>query len=175
MFKDYDVLVDEICDLICWCEEIGGVDILVGIGVVGLVNFKMGLVLIVNFCVDGCLFFVDIECVVGCVVFYINDCCVFVLFEVVFGVGWGYSIVMFLIFGIGIGGGVVYDWVLWFGLIMIGGEFGYCFVFVGLVVNYDLFVFECGCGCVGCIEIYIVGLGLVCLVKVMLGCDLILL
>ena len=170
--KDYDALVDEIRDLIRWCEETGGVDIPVGIGAAGLVNPKTGLALTANFCADGRPFPADIERAAGRSVPYINDCRALALSEAVFGAGQGHSTVMSLILGTGIGGGVAYDRALRFGPTMTGGEFGHCSAPAGLVAKYDLPVFECGCGRAGCIETYIAGPGLARLAKAMLGRDL---
>lgn len=89
-----------------------------------------------------------------------NDVNVVVLGEWWKGVGENDLDVVFVILGIGVGGGIVVGGNLIYGVSGVGGEIGY------IIVDFE--GFECICGKCGCLEIVFSVIGVVCL-----GCYLV--
>lgn len=70
---------------------------------------------------------------------------------------------MGLIFGIGVGGGLIFNGKLIIGKSYIIGEFGYMRLLVDVLImmGLDFLLCCCGCGQYGCIENYLFGCGFV--------------
>lgn len=156
----YPALLMAITDLIAWCDGIAGLRCPVGIGAAGLVHPSTGLVLSANLAASGHPLPRDIQTASGRAVTYLNDCRAMALSEAVFGAGRGHSTVMALILGTGVGGGLIHAGNMQTGATGTGGEFGHCAAPAHLIAQYDLPIFDCGCGARGCIETYISGPGL---------------
>lgn len=169
---NYDALVAQIADLISWAEGQAGGAVPVGIGAAGLVNPRTGRALAANLVASDRPFPADIARAVGRPMTYINDCRALALSEAVFGNGKGHRTVMALILGTGVGGGIAIDRAILNGPTLTGGEFGHTSAPAHLVAQFDLPVWRCGCGRMGCIETYIAGPGLARLTKHMIGKDL---
>lgn len=170
--QDYSQLVSCIADQIQWGMNRAGRGAPVGIGAAGLINPVDGLALTANLPATGHPFPNDIADAVGRPITYVNDCRALALSEAVFGLGRDHHTVMALILGTGIGGGICVGGRILQGPTLTGGEFGHTSAPAHLVKRYDLPVFECGCGRLGCIETYIAGPGLSRLAKHLTGKDI---
>lgn len=167
----YDDLVRVMAEQISWGKSESGADAPVGIGAAGLINPMTGLALTANLAATGHPFPADIEAASGSSITYVNDCRALALSEAVFGQGKGFGTVMSLILGTGVGGGICVDRSILRGPTSTGGEFGHTSAPAHLVARYDLPIWQCGCGRMGCIETYIAGPGLVRLAKHVTGQD----
>lgn len=168
---DYQDLVAAVVGQINWAQDQAGGDIPVGIGAAGLVNQKTGLALTANLSATGHPFPADIANAAGRPITYINDCRALALSEAVFGAGQGKRVVMSLILGTGVGGGIAVDQSILYGATAMGGEFGHTAAPAHVVAAYNLPIWKCGCGRMGCIETYIAGPGLARLAKHITGQD----
>ncbi|SMX44763.1 ROK family protein [Octadecabacter ascidiaceicola] len=169
---DYDALVNAVALQINWAVGQTATGTPVGIGAAGLVNPNNGQALTANLVATGHPFPADIAHAAGCTIKYVNDCRALALSEAVFGLGKGHRTVMALILGTGIGGGISVDQRILQGPTLTGGEFGHTSAPAHLVAQYDLPIWQCGCGRTGCIETYIAGPGLVRLAKHITGQEL---
>ncbi len=89
-----------------------------------------------------------------------NDCRLFALSEAKLGAGRGFRRVLGVVLGTGAGAGFCIDGELLAGTQGVAGEFGHQSIAARVVAKYQLPLFECGCGLVGCVEGYISGAGL---------------
>ncbi len=170
--QDYADLVAGIADLIDWADDLSGGALPVGVGAAGLINPQTGLALTANLVATGHPFPTDIAQAAGRHITYINDCRAMALSEAVFGQGRDHRTVLALILGTGVGGGIAVNGNILQGPTLTGGEFGHTSAPADLVAQYDLPIWQCGCGRMGCIETYIAGPGLSRLAKHLLGRDL---
>lgn len=155
----YDVVVYVVCDLVVCIESEIGVFGIVGVGMLGLVDLCDGMMCNVNVIFfNGYCFCDDLLVVFGCDVRLVNDVNCLVLFEVVDGVVMGVCMVFVVIIGIGVGGGLVVDGNIVEGVNGMGGEWGYVLLF-WMIVEEFLGLF-CWCGCYGCFDILVLGIGL---------------
>ena len=157
--QTYDDLVETLAGQVTWCLDASGRAIPVGVGAAGLMDAK-GLAFTANLPATGKPFPQDISTAARHPIPYINDCRALALSEAAFGAGQGYSTVMSLILGTGIGGGIAYDGRLRSGPTHLGGEFGHIPASAATVAQHKLPIHECGCGRFGCVETYIAGPGL---------------
>lgn len=169
---DYVGLVKGIATLVSWAEGQAGGVVPVGIGAAGLVNPATGRALTANLAATDQPLPADIAQAVRRAVTYVNDCRALALSEAVFGEGKGHGTVMALILGTGVGGGIAVNGSILQGPTQTGGEFGHTSAPAHLVAGYNLPIWRCGCGRVGCIETYIAGPGLSRIAKHMTGEDL---
>ncbi|MDG1432032.1 MAG: ROK family protein [Paracoccaceae bacterium] len=167
----YQSLVKTVADQVKWSLERAGQAIPVGIGAPGLVDDE-GKTFTANLPAKGKPFPADIAKAAGHSITYVNDCRALALSEAAFGAGQGYSTVMSLIIGTGVGGGVVFDGHLRSGPSSCGGEFGHMAASAAAVGPHGLQIHQCGCGRIGCVETYIAGPGLVRLAQEMTGKDM---
>ncbi len=158
--KDYPALVAAMAEQIAWAEARAGHALPVGVAAAGLINPATGLALTANLSATGKPFPADIARAAGRPVTYVNDCRALALSEAIFGAGRGFSPVVGLILGTGIGGGVAVEGRLMQGHAHVGGEFGHMPAPAHLVAAHDLPVRHCGCGRMGCIETHVAGPGL---------------
>jgi len=89
-----------------------------------------------------------------------NDCRLFALSEARLGVGRDASRVLGVVLGTGAGAGFCVDGCLISGAQGLAGEFGHQSVAARVVAKYQLPLFQCGCGLVGCAESYASGSGI---------------
>lgn len=143
----------------------GDVYLLVVFLIVGMIEFVMGIVIVLNILVIGCYLGVELMVVLGWDLLMVNDCIVFVWFEVYGGVGEGVCLVMGLVMGMGVGVGIVVDGCVLLCYVGILVEIGYLGMFVWVLVWYGLLMWCCGCGWDGCYENYVLGMGLWCIVE----------
>lgn len=148
--EGYQFIINQIADLISdyrrQCEE----PPCIGIGIPGSINPKTGLVRNANtVCLIGHSLQKDLERLIKQPIIVENDANCFALSEAVLGAGKGYSVVMGLIIGTGMGGGIVISGKIHTGLQGIGGEFGH------MSINFN--GPECWCGERGCLESYLSG------------------
>jgi len=169
---NYADLVLAVAEQIRWAEAQAGRGAPVGIGAAGLINPRNGLALTANLAASGQPLPADIARAAGRGITYVNDCRALALSEAVFGQGRGHRTVMALILGTGVGGGISVDQRILQGPTLTGGEFGHASAPAHLVAQYDLPIWKCGCGGMGCIETYIAGPGLARLTKHLTGQDL---
>lgn len=98
------------------------------------------------------------EIEIGILVVIENDVNIVVFGEMWKGVGDGVKDVIFVMFGIGVGGGIIVNGEIVYGINGVGGEIGYiCSIFEGGVF--------CNCGKMGCIEMIVLVIGIVRIVK----------
>lgn len=166
--SSYEQLVTMIADQIAWAVARADAPIPIGIGAAGLLDADQH-AFAANLPAMGKPFPADIERATGHRITYVNDCRALALSEAAFGAGHGYRTVMSLILGTGVGGGVVFDGKLRSGPTHWGGEFGHMPASASLVQKYDLPIYTCGCGRLGCIETYISGPGLARMASDVLG------
>ena len=169
--RSYPELVQAMADQISWGLAQAGPDAPVGVGAAGLVNPANGLALTANLPATGHPFPTDIAAKIGRPLTYVNDCRALALSEAVFGVGKEHRTVVAVILGTGVGGGIAVEQRLLPGPTLTGGEFGHMSAPAHLVAKYDLPIFQCGCGRMGCIESYISGPSLSRLAKHLTGHD----
>lgn len=155
----YDELVKVVAGQARWALDQAGQSIPIGVGAAGLVEAN-GNAFTANLPAKGRPFPADIAKAADHPITYINDCRALALSEAAFGAGQGYSTVMSLIIGTGVGGGVVFDGHLRAGPSKCGGEFGHMPASAATVQSNGLTLYECGCGRTGCVETYVAGPGL---------------
>ena len=121
----------------------------IGVGVPGLLDFEKGLV----------FYFVNIpgwknipfkkllEKKTGLPAFVDNDVKVMALGEITYGVGKGYSNIIYLTLGTGVGGAVIIDGLMRRGKDLVAGEIGH------IPINESGPL--CNCGGIGCLEAYV--------------------
>ena len=166
----YEELVDVVAAQVKWSLEQAGHPIPVGIGAAGLVDAE-GNAFTANLPAKGKPLPADIAKVAGHPITYINDCRALALSEAAFGAGQGYSTVMSLILGTGVGGGIVFDGHLRAGPSHWGGECGHIPASANTVQANRLKLYQCGCGQTGCAETYVAGPGLARLAADLTGKD----
>lgn len=167
----YEALVETVAGQVIWSLESAGSSIPIGIGAPGMIDVN-GNAFTANLPAKGRPLPKDIETSAGHKITYVNDCRALALSEAAFGTGQGFSTVMSLIIGTGVGGGVVYDGHLRPGPSNWGGEFGHMASSAFAVQSHKLKLYQCGCGRKGCVETYLAGPGLVRMAKELTDLDL---
>jgi N-acetylglucosamine kinase len=89
-----------------------------------------------------------------------NDCRCFALSEAVLGAGQQHKKVLGFILGTGAGGGFCLNGKLYQGAYGLAGEYGHQGLAACVIQQFNLPLFNCGCGLTGCNEPYISGTGL---------------
>jgi glucokinase len=119
-----------------------------GIGAPGLLNPVTGQLLYVTNlpALNGCYLSPGIEKIIGIPTFLDNDVNAMVLGEYYYGAARGYSNVVALTLGTGIGGGLIFNGRLYQGASFTAGEIGH--------MSIDSNGLLCNCGNYGCIERY---------------------
>lgn len=131
----------------------------IGMGVFGFVEMVMGMVYeMINLGWKNYFLKDYFEVEMGILVVIENDVNIVVFGEMWKGVGDGVKDVILVMFGIGVGGGIIVNGEIVYGKNGVGGEIGYiCSILEGGVL--------CNCGKFGCIEMIVLVIGIVCIVK----------
>lgn len=126
----------------------------VGISIAGLVDPRQGRVSAANIpCLAGKPFKADLERATGKPVFLINDANAFGLAEARQGAGAGQASVFAVILGTGVGGAIIHEGRLFQGAGMRAGEWGHGPA-SAMRTGRPLPRRTCGCGQIGCLDIY---------------------
>lgn len=153
--EGYAPLVEQIAGLIIeYLQLVQDKDeVTIGIGIPGSISPQSGIVQGGNTqCLNGRPLKTDLETLVGHNVNVENDANCFALSEALVGAGQGYEAVLGIIMGTGFGGGIVYSGKLWKGVHGNAGELGHM-----ILKSEGL---RCWCGRVGCMELYLSGVGI---------------
>jgi len=157
----YADLMDALSTEIAWLRSKADQPALpVGVGIPGLIDPITGHSVTANLPANGKPFGADLKARSGGAIRLANDCKCFALSEATGGAGDGYHTVFGLVFGTGLGGGVVVDGSLLPGPNVLAGEIGHTALPATLVEKHKLSILPCGCGRLGCFETYLSGPGL---------------
>ncbi|MCW8863507.1 MAG: ROK family protein [Colwellia sp.] len=158
--QDYNEFLNAIAALISEADKRSGQQGTIGIGMPGILD-KNARVKSANVgCATGKPIVADLEKLLGRSVAVANDCRLFALSESCGGAGDNKPIVYGAIIGTGAGGGLCINGQLYQSGNNIAGEYGHMPASGHLIQKYNLPTRQCGCGLVGCSEVYIAGPGL---------------
>ncbi|KZL05438.1 N-acetyl-D-glucosamine kinase [Pseudovibrio axinellae] len=159
--ETYEGLVDALCEMIHWLEEVSGnKDLPIGVGIPGFYSKRTGKFLTANLPASGRTLHDDIISKLGRAVTFENDCNCFALSEAVLGAGRSYDTVFGLILGTGVGGGCCSNGHTVSGLNGAAGEYGHLGIPYAAMTKLGLEPLKCGCGRTGCFETYLAGPGI---------------
>lgn len=151
--KGYDVILDNIVDVVHELESRAGRACRVGIGTPGSISSRTGRLRNSNTtCLNDMPVLQDLEHRLEREIRIANDANCFALSEAVDGAGQGHGTVFGVIMGTGVGGGIVFNRSLHQGAQHIAGEWGHNVLDPGGP--------DCYCGRKGCVETYLSGPGL---------------
>ena len=157
---DYQTFIKLLVDLIGEADEKSGEEGAVGIGIPGFAD-KDGLYVSSNIpCINGRPLQIDLRRTMPRPFQVINDRNAFALSEAIGGAGDRANNVLGVILGTGLGVGLVINGKILGGKQNIAGEWGHVSIPAILRHQYDLPLWQCGCGGVGCLETYLSGEGL---------------
>ena len=157
---DYDEFLSAVTGLINEADQRCGQQGTIGIGMPGILD-KDARVKSANVrCATGKPIVADLEKLLGRSVVVANDCRLFALSESCGGAGDKHPRVYGAIIGTGAGGGLCIDGALYQSENNIAGEYGHLPASGYLMQKYNLPARPCGCGLIGCSEVYIAGPGL---------------
>ncbi len=157
---DYAQFLQAVQQQVLLADQRFGQQAPVGIALPGVVETK-GLVISSNVaCLNRQQVETDLMALLERPVAIGNDCRLFVLSEAMLGAGRGLRRVFGVILGTGAGGGLCVDGQLYQGCQQLAGEFGHQCIAGRVMQQYQLPLFACGCGLLGCAETYISGTGL---------------
>ena len=158
--RTYPELVELLATQVHWALERAQGSVPIGLGAAGLL-YPDGTSFTANLPVKGQTLLDDLIRSAGHSVTYVNDCRAMALSEAIYGAGRGYTTVMALILGTGVGGGIVqHGRLLPAGPSGTGGEFGHMPASALVAQSNGLPSRPCGCGRLGCAETYIAGPGM---------------
>lgn len=159
--SDYPALVGAVAKQVSWADEVAGQAVPVGIGSAGLIHPHTGRMIAANLAAHEQAFVDDLTHAIGRTFLFLNDCRALALSEAVFGAAQGHRCVLALILGTGVSGGLIIEGAVHSGPSGTGGEIGHMAAPAHVVEQYDLPIWDCGCGRRGCLETYVSGPGLV--------------
>lgn len=157
---DYEQFIATVVALVAQAEQKYANPLSIGIGMPGITDGE-GRVTAANIpCACGKKVESDLTQALGRDIVIENDCHLFALSEANGGAGSGERIVYGAIMGTGAAGGVCIEGKLLRSRQNIIGEYGHMPAPAAVVDNYQLPIYDCGCGLRGCYETYIAGPGL---------------
>ena len=157
---DYQAFIKLLVDLVGEADEKSGEEGAVGIGIPGFAD-KDGQHISSNIpCINGKTLQPDLRGALLRPFQTINDRNAFALSEAIGGAGDRASNVLGVVLGTGLGAGLVINGRVLGGRQNIAGEWGHVPIPATLRQRYDLPLWQCGCGGIGCLETYISGTGL---------------
>ena len=157
---DYRAFMELLVDLIGEADKKSGEEGAIGIGIPGFTD-KDGLYVSSNIpCINGRQLQIDLRRTMPRPFRIINDRNAFALSEAIGGAGDRANNVLGVILGTGLGVGLVINGEVLGGKQNIAGEWGHVSIPAILQQQYDLPLWQCGCGGSGCLETYISGTGL---------------
>lgn len=158
---DYRVFLNSVVGLVANFDREFCVKGSVGIGLPGIRDYHDGSFIAVNIpCVMGQQLADDLSNQLEREVKIENDCKCFALSEAVLGSGKNYQNVFGAIIGTGAGGGQVFEGKLCAGVQGFAGEWGHLGISAYMLDKYQLPLWPCACGLIGCSEQYVSGSGL---------------
>lgn len=161
----YQAFIKLLVDLVGEADEKSGEEGAVGIGIPGFTD-KEGLYVSSNIPgINGKPLQIDLRRTMSRPFQVINDRNAFALSEAIGGAGEHASNVLGVILGTGLGGSLVVNGKVLAGRQNIAGEWGHVPIPATLQQRYDLPLWQCGCGGIGCLETYISGAGLLSLAR----------
>ncbi|MCH9638780.1 MAG: ROK family protein [Betaproteobacteria bacterium] len=150
--EGYQVILNDIMQLVHYLESEIGAQCLVGLGTPGAISAVTGTMKNSNTtCLNGQPLLEDLQILLNRPLRIANDANCFALSEALDGAGKGHDVVFGVIMGTGVGGGVVFNGQLHQGHQYIAGEWGHNVL--------ELDGPDCYCGHKGCIETLISGPG----------------
>ena len=151
--EGYEPLVAQVAGLIQDFLQLAQDEVTIGLGIPGSISPQNGVVQGGNTqCLNGHPLQKDLEALVEHPVHVENDANCFALSEALLGAGAGHEAVLGIIMGTGVGGGIVYSGKLWRGVHGNAGELGHM-----ILKSEGL---SCWCGRIGCMELYLSGVGI---------------
>lgn len=151
--EGYEPLVAQVAGLIEEYMLLAQDEVVIGLGVPGSISPQSGVVQGGNTrCLNGRPLKEDLEVLLGHSVHVENDANCFALSEALLGAGAGHKAVLGIIMGTGVGGGAVYSGKLWKGVHGNASELGH------MILKSE--GARCWCGRVGCMELYLSGVGI---------------
>ena len=157
---NYQEFVELLANLVREADKKTGSEGAVGIAMPGFTD-KAGMHVSANIpCINGKALQIDLRRAMFRPYQIINDMDAFALSEAVGGAGDRANNVLGVILGTGLGAGIVVNRKVLGGRQNIAGEWGHIPISAILQRQYDLPLWQCGCGGIGCLETYISGEGL---------------
>jgi len=154
--------IDALAEQVRWLEQFShqGQDLTVGMAIPGLIDVHTGRAFTSNLPASGHDIAAILEERIGRRLPLMNDCQAFALSEANGGAGEGFTTVVGLIMGTGVGAGLTCDGQLTPRLNGSAMEIGHIGIPAHLLASRSLPLWDCGCGKRGCFERYVSGTGL---------------
>ncbi|KPP91411.1 MAG: N-acetylglucosamine kinase NagK [Rhodobacteraceae bacterium HLUCCA08] len=153
-------MAEALADQVRWLEATGGGRFPIGLSVAGIIDPTTGESFAANIPATGRSIPDGVEALTGRRLPIVNDCMAFAYSEAHGGAGDGARSVMGLILGTGVGGGLCIDGHLPHRHAGLAVEIGHLGAPARALERHGLPLRACGCGRLGCMEVYISGTGL---------------
>ena len=161
--KDYDSLLEQLCQTILHADAELGTKGSIGLGIPGIIDSVSGSLLAANVpAANGRRLQQDLQERLQRPVFIDNDANCFALSEAMDPANKGIPSVLGVILGTGVGAGMIFRGQIHNGLNHVAGELGHMRLPIDAMQTfgeYTLPIFHCGCGQRGCIDNYLSGRG----------------
>lgn len=159
--EDFPAFLSALAAQVRWLEErAGDTGLPIAISLAGVIDPRTGRATASNVPITGQNVSAALECVVGRSLPLVNDCAAFAWSEAHGGAGQGAASVLGLVLGTGVGAGLVQRGTLPPRHAGLAVELGHLGLSARALARHDLPLWRCGCGRVGCVEVYVSGTGL---------------